>query len=301
VGERTPNTVSVINTATNLVIATIPVGTNPEGLAIRPDGAFVYVANNGSGDVSVINTTTNTVTATVSLGPNPIDIAVLPDGTIAYVTIAGADQVIAFDTATNSITSTFGVGTSPFGIAARPTGGFVYVANQASDDVSILQGITFLGSIPVGDNPIDVAVSADGRVAYVTNASGDTLSVINLITNTVTATIPVPTGTSPHGLVLTTFLLPPQSIAVSGKAKRDDFLVETDHFIQLNWSIPLDGAIPILYKIYRDGTHIASLPAGDFRSYKDHNLKRKRTYTYQVIAEDSLGPAAAGSVSLKAK
>ena len=39
------STVSVIDTATNAVVATVPVGLNPEYLAVTPDGTHVYVAN----------------------------------------------------------------------------------------------------------------------------------------------------------------------------------------------------------------------------------------------------------------
>ena len=45
---------SVVNTATNTVIATIPVGTNPSGVAVSPDGNYLYVTNRGSNTVSVI-------------------------------------------------------------------------------------------------------------------------------------------------------------------------------------------------------------------------------------------------------
>jgi YVTN family beta-propeller protein len=39
------NTVSVINTTTNKVTATVDVGINPEGVAVTPDGKKVYVTN----------------------------------------------------------------------------------------------------------------------------------------------------------------------------------------------------------------------------------------------------------------
>ena len=39
------NTVSVINTATNTVSATITVGIRPLGVSVSPDGSKVYVAN----------------------------------------------------------------------------------------------------------------------------------------------------------------------------------------------------------------------------------------------------------------
>ncbi len=60
--NRGSNTVSVIATATNTVVATIPVGGTPTGVAVTPDGAKVYVANTSSGTVSVIDTASNTIT-----------------------------------------------------------------------------------------------------------------------------------------------------------------------------------------------------------------------------------------------
>ncbi len=45
---------SVINTSTNTVVNTVPVGTRPQGIAVSPDGSHVYVANSGSNTVSVI-------------------------------------------------------------------------------------------------------------------------------------------------------------------------------------------------------------------------------------------------------
>ena len=49
------NTVSVIRTATKTVVKTIPVGTNPAGVAVTPDGTKVYVVNFTSNNVSVIH------------------------------------------------------------------------------------------------------------------------------------------------------------------------------------------------------------------------------------------------------
>jgi len=73
-------TVSVIDTATNTVIATIPVGFEPVGVAVTPDGSKVYITNNNSSTVSVIDTVTNTVTATIPVGLFPFGVAVTPDG-----------------------------------------------------------------------------------------------------------------------------------------------------------------------------------------------------------------------------
>jgi YVTN family beta-propeller protein len=48
------------------VVAAVPVGDEPNGVAVTPDGKHAYVANFESLDVSVIDTATNTVVATVA-------------------------------------------------------------------------------------------------------------------------------------------------------------------------------------------------------------------------------------------
>jgi YVTN family beta-propeller protein len=78
------STVSVIDTATNTVTTTIPVGTGPSGVAVTPDGATVYVANQFSSTVTVIDTATNTVTTTIpDVGVSPFGLAVTPGATSA--------------------------------------------------------------------------------------------------------------------------------------------------------------------------------------------------------------------------
>ena len=45
--------VSVLNTATNAVVATLKVGANPAQLSLTPNGAALYVPNAGARSVSV--------------------------------------------------------------------------------------------------------------------------------------------------------------------------------------------------------------------------------------------------------
>jgi YVTN family beta-propeller protein len=70
------NNVSVIDTASNTVTATIAVQANPRGVAITPDGAFAYVSNRIANTVSVVNTATNSVVATV------MGVALFPEAVI---------------------------------------------------------------------------------------------------------------------------------------------------------------------------------------------------------------------------
>ena len=66
------NTVSVIDTTSSTVTATLTVGNSPFGVAVTPDGSTVYVGNRSDNTVSVIDTASNTVTATIPGFSDPI-------------------------------------------------------------------------------------------------------------------------------------------------------------------------------------------------------------------------------------
>jgi YVTN family beta-propeller protein len=68
-------------TPSNTIVKTILVGTSPAGVAVTPDGKYVYVSNQVSSSVAVINTASNTVVATVPVaGPSAISIIPPPQG-----------------------------------------------------------------------------------------------------------------------------------------------------------------------------------------------------------------------------
>ena len=47
VANRNDDTVSVIDSATNTVVATVPVGSTPSAVPVTPNGAFANVAKSG--------------------------------------------------------------------------------------------------------------------------------------------------------------------------------------------------------------------------------------------------------------
>ena len=79
-----------IDTATNTPGTAIPVGSDPFGIAITPDGKTAYVTNDGSDTVTPIDTATNTPGTPIPVGSIPDGIAITPDGKTAYVTNAAA-------------------------------------------------------------------------------------------------------------------------------------------------------------------------------------------------------------------
>ena len=201
----TPETVSVINTATNVVIATITVGVGPWGVAVSPNGSRVYVANSFSRTVSVINTSTNTVVATIPVGGAPSAITASPDGSRVYVTnsTSNSNSIAVINTATNTVLATVNLGTTPqiypADLAVSPDSKRVYVADTpglngsgAGSYIAVINTSTNVVdfTIPVPSGNIGyMALSSDGSIIYLINYNNpESLLVINTATKNVTTT-----------------------------------------------------------------------------------------------------------------
>jgi YVTN family beta-propeller protein len=198
------NNVSVIKTTDNTLVTTIPVGTNPWGVAVQQGGSRVYITNLHSNNVSVIDTTTNTVSATIPVDAAPRGVTVRQQDGRVYVANYTGNTVSVINPITNAVIATIPVALGPDGVAVNPTGTRVYVASRgydpnltcgaATDRVSVIDtsSNTVIATINVGMSPSAVVVDPTGTKLYVTNICGsNTLSVIDTSTNTITATVPM--------------------------------------------------------------------------------------------------------------
>lgn len=196
-------TVTVVDTATNAVVATVAVGNQPLAAAVRPAGDRAYVTNQvPAGTVSVIETAINGVVATVTVGARPSGAAVKSPGDRVYVTNRDDKNVSVIDTTTNTVVATIPVGNNPLGVAIDPAGTPAYVVNNGDNNVSVIDTTTnaVVATIPVGNDPSHVTVGPNGRRAYVSNNSNASVTVIDSGFQSVVATIPV--GNIPEGVAV---------------------------------------------------------------------------------------------------
>lgn len=107
VGLRQPDVVSVqVPVTVASTIVTIPVGTSANGLAVSPDGRFVYVANWDDDAIAVVDTITATKVKSIAFGEfpksscpgcsGPESLAVSPDGRRLYA-IGGVTPILRPD------------------------------------------------------------------------------------------------------------------------------------------------------------------------------------------------------------
>ena len=196
------NTISVINTITGTVTATIPVGKSPDGLCISPNGATLYVANSKSNTLSMINTATNTILTTLNVGNNPTGICITPDGKTVYIINSNDNTVGVISTATNTTVAVVPVGHLPTSISISPDGTRVYTTNFSDGTISVINTAinSVIATVGVGVNPSGSCVNPTGTKVYVVNQSSNTVSIINTVTNQILSTFNtggnLPTGVS---------------------------------------------------------------------------------------------------------
>lgn len=147
----------------------MPVGTNPVGVAVSPDGARVYATDSISkGAMSIISTASNTVIATVPMVGLPVAVAVNSTGTRAYVVnnlnqngFALPGSLTVIDTATNSVITTLAIGATPFAVAVDRSQIFVTHLGDGGNknNVSLFDVVTnaSLGTMTVGSIPAGIA------------------------------------------------------------------------------------------------------------------------------------------------
>ncbi|KAF0218757.1 MAG: YVTN beta-propeller repeat-containing [Geobacteraceae bacterium] len=233
IANNADNTVSVIDTATNTVTATVTVDQKPYGVAVNPSGGRVYVSNQTGKSISVIDTATNAV-AKMTLAYTPGGLAVNPAGTRLYVANndnmsisvidinpASANYLTVLNTATVGQNSPDGVAMRPYtpGMGASAADNRVYVTSFGSNKVSVFNTALLETSpstakiidITVGNPalptditaPKGIAVTPDGTKVYVANLRSNNVSVISTSSNTVTATINTSAaGTEPYGVAI---------------------------------------------------------------------------------------------------
>jgi YVTN family beta-propeller protein len=115
--------VSVIDAATDTVVALVSTGCASFGVAVHPTAALLYVTNLVCGTLSIIDTTTNTLLTSVVLGnppgrfepPTLGGVSVHPSGTHVYVPRRRDNTVAVIDTKTNAVITNVLVGTLPIG------------------------------------------------------------------------------------------------------------------------------------------------------------------------------------------
>ena len=201
VGNKSDDTVDLIDLASGASRATLPTGNAPHEIGVSPDGKTAVVTDYGDRDapgssLTVLDVEKATVLRTIDLGEHtrPHGIVWLSADKIT-VTTEGSAHLLVVDPHTGEILSAVETGQQiSHMVAAPPDGSRAFVANIGSGNITAadLAHGEKLGDIATGEGAEGIDVTPDGSEVWVTNRSADTLSVIDTGTLEILATVPCP-------------------------------------------------------------------------------------------------------------
>ncbi len=228
-------TVTVIDGASNSVVATVTVGSGPDQAVVNPVTNKIYVANQCGADptctfpysvgtMTEIDGVTNN-TASVNVGYFPSALDVNPVSNKIYVANqcgdlpnCGTATMTAIDGATLTTTDVAIGGRYPLAIAVNSVTNKIYVSSDCHGDascqgnpngtVSVVDGLTLAySSVGAGVNSDSMAVNSVTNTIYVANECGSDRScgsngTVTVIDGTALTFTNVSVGNHPYGLAL---------------------------------------------------------------------------------------------------
>jgi YVTN family beta-propeller protein len=202
-----PGAVWLIDTASDAVVAKIPVGLHPAHVVVTPDGRFAYITNGGDNSVSVVDAAARSVVATIPVGKFPHGLRFAPGGKQAWVANLKSGTVSVIDVAAHKEIAQIPVGKGPAQVGFTADGRLAFVSLSEEKAVAVIDPATrkVTRRIGVGTVPIQLYATPDSRTLLVANQGsrskpGNTVSMIDLQTFKLFKT--VITGSGAHGVVV---------------------------------------------------------------------------------------------------
>ena len=120
--DRTADGIGVVDLAQGKLIKVLTSGPDPEQVAVSPDGAHLYVANEDDAKVSVIDVGAGKIVESFSVGGEPEGVSVEPHNGRVWVTSEADGAVFAIDVGAHKVVKPVKVGPRPRSIAFLPDG-----------------------------------------------------------------------------------------------------------------------------------------------------------------------------------
>ena len=188
VANKSEATVSLVDTGSGEILATLPTGNAPHEVAVSPNGRLALVGNYGTRDepgstVTVIDVGTAKVVKTIDLGDSthPHGIVWFSDE-VALVTAEDLQALLRVNIESGEIEQKISTGAEiSHMVSVARNHGLAFVSNIGSGSVTVIDlalGI-LVAEVPTGEGAEGIAVTPDGRQVWVTNRAANTVSVLN--------------------------------------------------------------------------------------------------------------------------
>lgn len=180
VSDGAGNAVAVFDRHTLKVVATIPAGTNPDGIVYEPVTKTVWAFNGRSQDASVIDTGTQKVVATIKLSGKPEFPTVDGKGNV-FVNIETKNSIARIDANSKTVTAEWPLTgcESPSGIAIDTDHHRLFsVCDGKKMAITDYTSGKVIATPEIGDSPDAAGYDAKHQLAFSSNGDG-TLTVVD--------------------------------------------------------------------------------------------------------------------------
>ena len=180
ISDGRANAVIVFDRSTLATVASIPAGTNPDGITFEPVTKTVWAFNGGSHNATVIDTATRKVVATVTLPGKPEFPATDGTGQV-FVNIEDKNEIVRLDAKNPKITATWPLGglESPSGLAIDRAGKRLFAVCDGKK-MAVVDFATgkLIATPAIGEGPDAAGYDPKSKLAFSSNGDG-TLTVID--------------------------------------------------------------------------------------------------------------------------
>ncbi len=174
------NAIVVFDRKTLATVATIPAGTNPDGIAYEPMTKTVWAFNGRSKNVTVIDTASRSVVATIALPGKPEFPQVDGKGHV-FDNIEDKNSIVRLDASSQTITNTWPLAgcDSPSGMAIDREHNRLFSVCDGKKMAVVDAGTGKVLALPdIGDGPDAAGYDDKKQLAFSSNGDG-TLSVVD--------------------------------------------------------------------------------------------------------------------------
>jgi YVTN family beta-propeller protein len=180
VSDGGANVVVMFDRATLATVASIPAGTNPDGIAFEPVTKTVWAFNGRSSNATVIDTAQRKVVATIPLDGKPEFPVADGNGTV-FANIESKNEIVRLDAAARKITATWPLANceSPSGLAIDRAGRRLFAVCDGGK-MAVVDANTgkTLANPSIGDGPDAARYDSKRKLAFSSNGGG-TLTVVD--------------------------------------------------------------------------------------------------------------------------
>ena len=176
------NAIVVFDRHTLAKVATVPAGTNPDGITYEPVTKTVWAFNGRSSDASVLDTATRKIVATIKLPGKP-EFPVADGRGFVFDNIESENEIVKLNAKTKEVAGVYHLAgcDSPSGLAIDRKGRRLFsVCDNKVMAVTDADNGKLIATVPIGDGPDATRYDAKRHLAYASDGGTGDMTVIDM-------------------------------------------------------------------------------------------------------------------------